>query len=214
METTWNHYGQWAAVVVFIVLYGIMLAFVPFYRKSQLKPSGAYLAFVVAFALEMFGVPLSMFFVAWAFGVTLPEGVLWGHTLTRYVGNLGVYLAIGLTLTGILLIIAGWSQVYRRYWRRKTGQGQLVTGGVYQYMRHPQYTGFMLITIGMVFEWATIPLLLMWPVLALVYYRLARREEAGMEREFGDAYREYKMRTPMFFPFRFRKDVPPPASVR
>jgi protein-S-isoprenylcysteine O-methyltransferase Ste14 len=43
-------------------------------------------------------------------------------------------------------------------------------------------------------------MLLMWPALMLLYYRLARREEADMAREFGEAYADYKARTGMFFP--------------
>jgi protein-S-isoprenylcysteine O-methyltransferase Ste14 len=40
----------------------------------------------------------------------------------------------------------------------------------------------------------------MWPVLAVIYYRLARREEADMREEFGAAYDEYAEKTGMFLP--------------
>jgi protein-S-isoprenylcysteine O-methyltransferase Ste14 len=40
----------------------------------------------------------------------------------------------------------------------------------------------------------------MWPVLAFAYYRLAKREEAEMEKEFGEAYRKYRAKVPMFIP--------------
>jgi protein-S-isoprenylcysteine O-methyltransferase Ste14 len=56
------------------------------------------------------------------------------------------------------------------------------------------YTGFMLITLDMLMDWATLPLL------TLIYYRLARREEADMEAEFGQAYRDYREQTGMFLP--------------
>jgi protein-S-isoprenylcysteine O-methyltransferase Ste14 len=49
-------------------------------------------------------------------------------------------------------------------------------------------------------EWATIPLLIMWPVLVWLYVRLARREEADMAAEFGPAYATYRERTGMFLP--------------
>jgi hypothetical protein len=39
-----------------------------------------------------------------------------------------------------------------------------------------------------------------WPVLIALYYRLARREERESEAAFGDAYREYRHRVPMFLP--------------
>ena len=41
----------------------------------------------------------------------------------------------------------------------------------------------------------------MWPILVFQYVRLARREEAEMEEEFGEAYWEYRERVPMFIPF-------------
>jgi protein-S-isoprenylcysteine O-methyltransferase Ste14 len=58
----------------------------------------------------------------------------------------------------------------------------------------------MLITLGMIFEWATLPLLIMWPLLTVIYYRLAKKEEADMEVEFGRKYVEYRRRTGMFLP--------------
>jgi len=67
--------------VLFAVVYGVFIAFIPFYHKSQRKPSGAYLAFVLAFVLEMFGMPMSMYVLAWVFGHRLPDGILRGHTL-------------------------------------------------------------------------------------------------------------------------------------
>jgi protein-S-isoprenylcysteine O-methyltransferase Ste14 len=200
MEATQSHFGNWIAVLIWILLYSIFLGFIPFYRKSQRKPAGVYLAFIVALALEMFGVPLSMYFIAWIIGHRLPEGVLWGHTLVNQIGFTGMYIAIALTLVGAALIITGWSRIYRQYWSKTPGAGQLVTSGIYRYIRHPQYAGFMLITLGCLLEWATIPLLVMWPILAVMYFKLARMEERDMEAEFGGAYVSYRKMTAMFIP--------------
>ncbi len=65
MDPVLNHFGQWWAVALFGLLYGVFLVFTPFYKKSQVKPSGVYLAFIVAFVLEMFGVPMSMYILTW-----------------------------------------------------------------------------------------------------------------------------------------------------
>lgn len=200
MESALDHYGSWGAVVVWIIMYGIFVSFIPFYKKSQRKPAVAYLAFIVAFALEMFGIPMSMYFVTWAFGRQLPEGFLWGHTLSPYIGLTGMYVAIVLNIIGVALVVVGWSRIYKRYWSKEEGQGQLVTDGIYAYIRHPQYTGFLLITLGLLIEWATIPLLTMWPILAVMYYRLARTEEKEVEQHFGGAYIKYRARTGMFLP--------------
>jgi methanethiol S-methyltransferase len=40
----------------------------------------------------------------------------------------------------------------------------------------------------------------MYPILVFMYARLAKREEAEMLEQFGDAYRRYKDRVPGFFP--------------
>jgi protein-S-isoprenylcysteine O-methyltransferase Ste14 len=196
------HFGNWLAVAIWIIIFGAFLAFVPFYKKSTWKPSGAYLAFIIAFALEMFGLPFGMYVIAWATGQWLPDGILWGHTLGEYIGAWGMYLDIFFTIIGILLVVFGWKTIHKRYWSKEEGKGELVKEGIYAFIRHPQYTGFLMITFGMLCEWATLPLLLMWPVLVVLYYRLARKEEKVMESEFGQEYLEYKKRTSMFLPLK------------
>ncbi len=198
-------YGDWTFVIIWATLFGLFIAFIPFYRKSQRRSSSVYIAFVVALALEMFGIPLSLYVVTWAFGFALPEGFLWGHTLEPYIGYWGMYIGFALNLIGALFIIYGWKQIHQQYWSKEEGKGKLVTRGIYTYVRHPQYTGFILMTLGLLVHWATLPLLIMWPILVVVYYRLAKREEREMEREFGSQYIEYKKKTAMFLPFHFRR---------
>lgn len=200
-EDVWSHFGQWWAVIIWIAIYGLFLLFVPFYKKSQIKPAGAYAAFVVAFAIEMFGVPFSMYAIGWLFGIWLPEGILWGHTLGQYIGLWGMYIGIAAMLVGAALVISGWKQIHKEYWSKEAGQGKLVQTGIYRYIRHPQYIGFFLITLGMMLEWATIPLIILYVLLLALYYRLARREEDDMEKEFGQEYVEYKRKTKMFVPY-------------
>lgn len=195
-----DHMGNWVVGAVWVVIFGLFLLFMPFYKKSGVKPKGAFLAFVVALALEMFGIPLSMYALAGVLGKTLPDGILWGHTLVGYIGLAGTNVAIVLYLIGAALIISGWRAIYRDYWSRERGEGTLVTSGIYRFIRHPQYTGFACFTLGMLAEWATLPMLVMLPFLAVIYYRLARREEADMRAEFGPAYDQYAARTGMFLP--------------
>ena len=75
-----------------------------------------------------------------------------------------------------------------------------MTGGVYAYMRHPQYSGLFLVTSGLLIQWPTMITVVMWPVLIVAYYKLARKEEGEIEREFPDAYKKYKENVPMFVP--------------
>ena len=200
METTASHFGQWVYAVVWAILGAVFILFTPFYKKSQRKPASVYVAFMVAMAFEMFGIPMSMYILAWVFGSQIPEGIFWGHTLVEQFGHLGMYIGTVLAIIGIVLVVLGWKEVYKRYWSKEEGKGELITDGIYRFIRHPQYTGFMLITLGMLLDWATLPMLIMWPVMAVLYYRLARREEREMQAQFGEAYTATSSRPPCSFP--------------
>ncbi|NIO21200.1 MAG: isoprenylcysteine carboxyl methyltransferase, partial [Candidatus Aenigmarchaeota archaeon] len=76
----------------------------------------------------------------------------------------------------------------------------LVSDGIYTYMRHPQYTGIYLAIFGQLIHWPTIPTLILFPFIFVAYYTLSRKEEKVMIKKFGDEYREYIKKVPMFFP--------------
>jgi len=99
----------------------------------------------------------------------------------------------GLTVIGFVIMWKGWKLLHG-------AKGGLVTEGPYAYVRHPQYSGLFVIMIGMLIQWPTIITALMFPVLVFIYYRLARREEEEMIRTFGDEYKQYRGRVPMFLP--------------
>ncbi len=201
METLQDHYHQWGAVIFFTIIYALALLFIPFYKKMDRKPATAYMAFVLAFAIEMHGIPMSMYLISWIIGKNLPEGVLWGHTLFHQIGYTGMYLNIMLSTIALFIIGNGWYNIYHKYWSARKGKGRVVKTGVYKYIRHPQYTGFMLLTMGMIIQWATLPMIIMWPFIARMYYCLAKKEERDMITEFGEEYIMYKKRTKMFIPF-------------
>lgn len=201
LETLEGHFHNWFGVLFFIVLYGIILFFIPFYKKMDTKPRGTYIAFIVAFAIEMHGIPFSMYLISWIIGRNLPEGILWGHTLFSKFGYLGMYINIGLAIVALFLILNGWYNIYKKYWSKKNGTGTLVTKGVYKYIRHPQYTGLLLLSLGMIIEWATLPMILIYPVMVYMYLRLAKKEEQDMIVEFGKEYSGYMEKTKRFIPF-------------
>ncbi|MGD9056771.1 MAG: isoprenylcysteine carboxylmethyltransferase family protein [Desulfobacterales bacterium] len=103
-------------------------------------------------------------------------------------------VAVWMTLSGMLLVFFGWMKIHK-------SKG-LVTSGLYRYIRHPQYTGIFLIITGWMFRWLNPTILLMYPILLILYYKLARREEQQVLKEYGEAYLTYKKNTPMFFPIK------------
>jgi protein-S-isoprenylcysteine O-methyltransferase Ste14 len=78
---------------------------------------------------------------------------------------------------------------------------QLVTAGVYRYIRHPIYSSLLLVAWGVFFKKPS----LVGAGLALVatafLVATAKVEESENVRYFGDAYREYMRETRMFIPF-------------
>ena len=110
-----------------------------------------------------------------------------------------VEMLVGYTFVflGLSLIVRGWQQIYEV---RK--EDRLVTHSVYRYIRHPQYTGIYLAIFGQLIHWPTIPTLVLFPVIVAAYYTLARKEEKVMTGKFGDEYRAYANKVPMFFPGR------------
>jgi protein-S-isoprenylcysteine O-methyltransferase Ste14 len=69
-------------------------------------------------------------------------------------------------------------------------------------VRHPQYPGFVLAMFGFLLQWPTIVTLLMFPVLLVMYWRLALAEERDVIAPFGERYLAYRATTPAaHFPY-------------
>ena len=96
---------------------------------------------------------------------------------------------------GFILIAAAWRVLHDP--QRK---GKLATAGPYARLLHPQYVGFVLIMIGFFLRWPTLVTGLMLPMLLVMYWRLAKSEERGVEAAFGDQYRRYASTVPAFLP--------------
>lgn len=59
---------------------------------------------------------------------------------------------------------------------------------------------FVLILLGFLLQWPTLLTLLMFPILLVMYGRLAVTEEAEMRAQFSAAFDRYAMQTPRFLP--------------
>jgi len=71
----------------------------------------------------------------------------------------------------------------------------IVDTGPYRFTRNPIYVGMMLGLIGLAIAFNSLWLLLMLVPFALVIrYAVVAREEAYLERKFGDVYRGYRTR--------------------
>jgi protein-S-isoprenylcysteine O-methyltransferase Ste14 len=104
---------------------------------------------------------------------------------------------------GFWLLDASWPQLYG-----DQKVSRLATWGPYAAVRHPQYVAFILLTFNFLLQWPTIVTLAMFPILLVMYWRLALAEERDVTKAFGDEYLAYKAVTPAFIPRFDRKPRP------
>lgn len=208
-------YGLWP-LVVFNSLLFIVFAASFFHPKSRRdwRALGGFSAFVVALFTEMYGYPLTIYLLTGPLaglipGVDLSHNA--GHLWTDLIGwkgdphvspfHLASYAFIG---GGFWLISAAW-----RVLHQAQRDGVLAEAGPYARIRHPQYTGLILIMTGFLLQWPTLATLVMFPILLALYRRLAIREERDVREELGaDRWDAYATRTPRFIPRRRRRAAP------
>jgi len=77
---------------------------------------------------------------------------------------------------------------------------QLVTGGIFRYIRHPMYCSLLLLAWGIAFKRVDAPIVLLAVLSSVLLWCSARCEERECLAYFGEAYRDYMKRSWMFVP--------------
>jgi methanethiol S-methyltransferase len=178
-------YGLWSLVLINTVVFVVFaFSFTKPRTERDWRAFGGYTAFIVALFAEMYGVPLTIYLLSGWMGSAYPSldpfshqaGHLWS-TLFGLDGNphfSGLHLLSNIAiLAGFVVLAKAWPTLH---WALQ--EGRLATEGIYRWLRHPQYLGFMLIMAGFLLQWPTLLTLAMFPILVLMYARLARSEEA------------------------------------
>jgi protein-S-isoprenylcysteine O-methyltransferase Ste14 len=185
----------WHLVLISIVVFGLFLVPLTYRKRAKWVDYGLVGAFFISLFIEMFGIPLTILFASkflFVPGTAMPVNVVTFDFM-------GVHLGMDHTMTyglvvmliGMALIVVGWVSLYTQV--RQPG---FATKGIYQYSRHPQYLGFVLLVLGWFFGWPTILTVIFSPILVVKYIKAARSEEADMLRLHGDAYAAYMRETP------------------
>ncbi|WP_421937411.1 methyltransferase family protein [Phenylobacterium sp.] len=212
-------YGLWSLVILNSALF-IFFALTFFKPRTarDWRSFGAFSAFLVALFTEMYGFPLTLYFLAGWLQTRFPDVDWWshdaGHLLEMLFGwkanpHLGPFhlLSFAFIGAGFWTISAAWPVLYRAQ-----REGKLATTGPYSRVRHPQYLGFVLVMFGFLLQWPTLLTLAMFPVLVVMYWRLAASEERETAARFGEAYAAYRRATPGFIP-RLRRSGDAPRSL-
>jgi len=146
----------------------------------------------------------SAIFISFAFGFTKPKTSRDWRALGAF-GAFGAFVVA--LLGGFMLLGAAWDVLYRAQ-----REGRLATTGPYARARHAQYVALVMILLGFLLQWPALPTLVMFPILVVMYARLARREEREERAVFGAEYDQYAARVPALFPRgRVARHVPPGA---
>jgi protein-S-isoprenylcysteine O-methyltransferase Ste14 len=200
-------YGLWSLVLINSFVF-ILFAYSFFKPKTtrDWRSFSAFSAFLLALFAEMYGFPLTIYFLSGWLQSHYPN-VDWfshdaGHLLEMMFGwktnpHAGPFhiLSFVFIIAGFFLISAAWRILYEA--QQHSG---LATAGPYSYVRHPQYVGFILVMFGFLLQWPTLLTLAMFPVLVVMYVKLARTEEREARKKFGEAYDRYAAATPGWFP--------------
>ena len=210
MNGTNPAYGLWGLVILNSAVF-LMFAFSFFKPQTarDWRTFGAFAAFIVALFVEMYGFPLTIYLMSGWLQTRYPgldilshdAGHLWSTLLgDKGLGSdphFGAFHLLSFVFIGggFWLLSTAWNVLHHAQRRQA-----LAEQGPYARIRHPQYVGFALVLFGFLLQWPTLLTLLMFPILLVMYGRLAVSEEAEMRARFGEAWERYAAKTPRFVP--------------
>ena len=118
-----------------------------------------------------------------------------------------------IAFAGVSVLLVAGAQFL---WSRIKGCG-LIQSGLYSRIRHPQFTGIILITVGLTVMIATqgnyyprskFQDMTVWLLQVLGYIALAKYEDWSLLKKFGDIYRQHQQKVPFLIPIKNPKRIP------
>jgi protein-S-isoprenylcysteine O-methyltransferase Ste14 len=142
--------------------------------------------------ISMFGLIYILFYLA-----TTPSGFVFAkHEYLQFTG-------LALSTWGLIILKQSFKHYsIREFLGLQTNQAtkNLVIGGLLNHVRHPLYSGTILI-VGGLFLFNPKVLILVTLVCVVIYILIGiQLEERKLENEFGEEYREYKKKVGMLVP--------------
>ncbi len=189
-------------------------------QKTLLR-SALVLYFVIAFEVLIMISPFAGFFYSvfnpvllklaahsptrWLSAFYLPHMILPQDPFLQFVRIMGsVLFVLGMAVFFVCAI-----QIYSAKFTKKGA----VLGGLYSFIRHPQYLALGIAGLGLSILWPRLLTVVLWLVMAAVYYFLAKDEERRMLNAHEGTYRTYMSGTGMFLPKGIERSLTPPSPI-
>jgi len=176
--------------------------------KRTAAGSAILLSFIVALEIVIMISPFALFFYSvfnpfllvlnqssitrWLTAFFLPHMIVPPNNVLIVIRILGSVFFVA----GMVVFIVCAMQVYVGKLLKK----RTATGGLYRFIRHPQYLGLAFAALGLAIMWPRFLTLVLLAVMLLLYYILAKDEERRMMNRFGESYAAYMNRIGMFVP--------------
>jgi protein-S-isoprenylcysteine O-methyltransferase Ste14 len=179
-------------------------------RSRHLIGGAVVLYFVIALEVLVMISPFAAFFYS-AFNPVLLFLARW--PATRWLADFFLPHMVmppdpflrAVRVAGSVLFVAGGATFLacagQVYFHKLARRGPAL-GGIYAWIRHPQYLSLAVTGLGLAILWPRFLTLVLWTVMIALYVLLARDEERRMLATFGEQYRAYLTRTGMFLPRR------------
>ncbi len=191
------------------------------HTKKTLLRSALVLYFVIAFEVLIMISPFAGFFYSvfnpvllkfaahsstrWLSAFYLPHMVLPQDRFLQFVRVMGsVLFVLG---AAVFLVCAG--QIYYAKFAKKGA----VLSGLYSVIRHPQYLALGMAGLGLAILWPRFLTIVLWVIMTLIYYFLAKDEERRMLNAHETTYRQYMNTTGMFLPRSIEKSLGPSSRT-
>ena len=104
---------------------------------------------------------------------------------------------IATIIAGILIFLIGTFVYFKWeiFWER-TYKGQLVTDGIFQYVRHPHYTSLLIVGFGLAFFFFSLFALLIAVIAIPIMIWSIVDEEKLLIKQYGNEYKKYMEKVP------------------
>lgn len=132
------------------------------------------------------------------FAASLPLGIIFMRTEIEFWDYISI--AVGGVLTIIFAVSLISTHKFDQSHAKPAEVDRLITNGPYSLVRHPSYSGIIMMNIAYLLFFRTLWLIPLICVFFTLWYLEARYEEKALIARFGESYKDYSKTTGMFFP--------------